>query len=86
MTADDDQGRAFALWRPLPGRVNPAVAFRALVQVGPDLDRLDRALAKSNGDPVARSALRQLVVGWLTPRLQDVGTSHPVFEKVGTKR
>ncbi|MEQ1854737.1 MAG: hypothetical protein ABMA01_24480, partial [Chthoniobacteraceae bacterium] len=64
LLAWDDRGRAWAMWRHVPGVKKPALIFRALVHVGVDLTAVEKALAAFGWDTIRRGSLLRLVRGW----------------------
>ncbi len=64
LLAWDDRGRAWAMWRHVPGMKKPALVFRALVQVSVDLAAVEKALAAFEWDTIRRGSLLRLVRGW----------------------
>ena len=78
----DDRGRAWALWRGVPGVKTPKLIFRNLVRVSVDLKAVDKALADVQWDPVRRGGLLRLVRGWFPEQsvefwCDDVGNDPP---------
>jgi ATP-dependent helicase HepA len=65
-------GRVFAVWRREPGRTAPRVVFRALVRTGPDAERVTRSPGWVGLDLVGQAAIRQLLLSWLPPGINDV--------------
>ncbi len=64
LLAWDDRGRAWAMWRSVPGMKSPKVVFRALVRVGVDLRSVEKALASIEWDEIRRGGLLRLVRSW----------------------
>ncbi len=64
LLAWDDRGRAWAMWRHVPGVKQPKLVFRALVQVSVDLVAVENALAAIAWDTIRRGSLLRLVRGW----------------------
>lgn len=60
----DDRGRAFAMWRLMPGLESPKLVFRCIVRVRVDLRPVERALADTNWDALQRGGLLRMVRGW----------------------
>jgi ATP-dependent helicase HepA len=64
LLAWDDRGRAWAMWRSVPGMKSPKLVFRALVRVGVDLRSVEKALASIEWDEIRRGGLLRLVRSW----------------------
>ena len=78
----DDRGRAWAMWRGVPGVKTPKLIFRNFVRVSVDLRAVEKALAEVGWDSVRRGGLLRLVRGWF-PEMSvefwcdDVGNDPP---------
>ncbi len=64
LLAWDDRGRAWAMWRSVPGIKTPKLIFRSLVRVGMDLRPVEKALAEIEWDSIRRGGLLRLVRSW----------------------
>ena len=78
----DDRGRAWAMWRSVPGVKTPKLVFRNLVRLSVDLKIVEKALGGSEWDPVRRGGLLRLVRGWFPEQsvefwCDDVGNDPP---------
>jgi ATP-dependent helicase HepA len=60
----DDRGRAFAMWRPLPGAKHLRIAFRCMVHVSVDLDPVRATLEENQWDAIHQGGLLRMVRGW----------------------
>jgi len=60
----DDRGRAFAMWRLMPGLESPKLVFRCIVRVSVDLQPVEKALADTNWDALQQGGLLRMVRGW----------------------
>ncbi len=68
----DDRGRAFALWRQLPGQIEPRFVFRVAVLTGLELPQLTESLDAAGYDDLARANLLRLVGSWFQARYDEV--------------
>jgi ATP-dependent helicase HepA len=66
----DDRGRAFAMWRHLPGATTSRLVFRIAVRVD-HAAALDRAAATEELDAVARGALARRLGRWFPARWEE---------------
>jgi len=69
LLAWDDRGRAWAMWRSVPGAKTPKLIFRTLVRVAMDLRPVEKALAEIDWDGVRRGGLLRLVRSWFPEQL-----------------
>ncbi len=82
LLAWDDRGRAWAMWRGVPGVKTPKLIFRNFVRVSVDLKAVEKALAEVQWDSVRRGGLLRLVRGWFPEQsvefwCDDVGNDPP---------
>lgn len=78
----DDRGRAWAMWRGVPGVKTPKIVFRALVKVAIDLRPVEKALAAAEWEEARRGGLLRLARGWFPEMLfefwcDDAGNDPP---------
>ncbi len=65
----DDRGRAWAMWRSMPGLKAPKLIFRSFVNVTADLRPVEKALAEIEWDTVRSGGLLRLVRSWFPEQL-----------------
>lgn len=68
----DDRGRAYALWREMPGQLEPRFVFRIAVLTGLELKHLAERLSAAGYDELARANLLRLVGSWFPARYDEV--------------
>jgi len=67
----DDRGRAFAMWRKLPGQLNPFMVFRAVVRSELNWDVIAGQLEQSEWTALSKSNLLRLVASWFPAQLHE---------------
>lgn len=67
----DDRGRAWVVWRSVPGIKQPKIIFRTLIRVAVDLAPVEKALADAGWDAIRRGGLLRLVRGWFPEMLAE---------------
>ncbi len=67
----DDRGRAWAMWRSVPGIKEPKIVFRTLTRVSVDLGPVEKALAEAGWDSIRRGGLIRLVRGWFPEMIAE---------------
>ncbi|HWD90801.1 MAG TPA: protein DpdE [Verrucomicrobiae bacterium] len=67
----DERGRAFAMWRSVPGETRLRFVFRYIISSRVDLRTVVEELDRVNWDPIQRGGLLRLVRGWYPDSIHE---------------